>query len=769
MGNKSLIYICTILLVLATSCQQIFGQDQVVLTSNGRSFYKILVSDNSDLTVGNAAKQLADYLQKVTSANFHIEKVNKRAISYKERFIFVGTADELKNVAPDKRGKTPISEEAISINIERGGNIYLVGGSSRSTLYAVFQFLEDKIGCKWWTPKDESIPRKMNLAIQPGIVNYSPPFYYRSHFINSTTKDAKFATILKENGYNQPLGGIWGNGIDIVGWAHTFKQLIPVDTYFRSHPEWFSDSKNQDRPSTSKSSPPSNANNYQLCLENKALFNEFLKNTLKWIRTVKSKKPNVNIFSISVNDNNKFCRCDDALKIIRTEGSPSASLIIFLNKLITEIHKTYPDVKLQTLAYQQFFSVPKSIKPHKDIIVMIAPLNMIVSKSLTDDSNKTIYNQIKKWGNISSYNYYWGYNTNFNNFFMPFSGISHLQSNFKILEMSNVRGVFLQDNNYTNGVGFFLDMQTWVIGKLMWNPNLDSDKLTKEFFLNYYGKSGEYLYKYYSLLTGAFKKSTTVNTPFGHDFSYINSSLLKQATELFDSALKVSKDNKVIYNRVLKEKFVLDNMNLSLFRPTSKVNNSNKVDDFTTELKNMGVKKVGIDQSIETVIDGRSRTVSSLSGFEVLNGGNTVLIQEGQFSLDKKGVLTNIAEDKNASNGLSAVIEEKAKGWSIQVQTGKYSNYIVPAGIYQVKVTLRANKSSRGVISGNVEVGLYNTVSKKEKAKKLIKASDISKKNYSGIVVFQNRIEATDVIFISLKQAEVGRLYVDKIEISKIG
>lgn len=755
------------LLTIGASCQTTFGQNQVVLSSNGKSSYKILVSDNSDLIVDNAAKQLANYLQKVTTANFHIEKVAKGRASYNgKRFIFVGTAKELETFESDKPTKYSISGESVSINIEQGGNIYLSGGSSRSTLYAVFQFLEDNIGCKWWTPKEESIPRKVNLTIPSGMVNYTPPFYYRSHFINNTTKDAKFATILRENGYNQPLNGIWGSTIDVVGWAHTFKQLIPVDSYFRNHPEWFSDSKNGDRPSTLTSSPPS-ANNYQLCLENKDLFNEFLKNTLKWIKTVKSKRPDVNIFSISVNDNNKFCRCDESLERIRTEGSPSASLIIFLNKLITEIHKTYPDVKIQTLAYQKFFSAPKSIRPHKDIIVMIAPLNMIVSKSLSDDVNREINNQIKKWGDISSQNFYWGYNTNFNNFFMPFSGINHLKADFKSLEINNIKGVFLQDNNYTNGVGFFLDMQTWVIGKLMWNPNLDPEKLTKEFFVNYYGKSAEDLYKYYLLLINTFSKSTLVNTSFSHDFSYINPSLLQQATERFNSALRASRNNKVIYDRVIKEKFVLDNMKLSSFQLTSKASNSSKINDFTNELKKAGVKKLGIDQSLETLIDGGSKRLSSLSGLEVLSGGNTVLIQQGQFSLDKKGVLTNIIEDKKASDGLSAIIEGKAKGWSIQIQAGKYSNYIIPTDTYQVNIALKADKNSSDALSGNIEVGLYNTVSKKEKAKRLIKVSDISKNTYSRVVAFQNKIEATDIIYISLKQAEVVRLYVDNIEISK--
>lgn len=765
MAFRILLVVFVSVVMMCSTCGFAVGQNETLLATSGKTSYKIFVKPNAENTVTNGAKQLSDYLYRVTGSNFQIERFSKESAAKKDvKSIFLGTVDDLSDFEILKRtDHSSVTTESIYIKVEKDGNIYIAGGSGRSTLYAVFQFLEDYVGCKWWSPTEESIPKKPRLVIPTGEENYTPPFYYRSHFVHNATSDAKFATILKENGYNQPISKEWGDRIDVVGWAHTFKDLIPVKTYFANHPEWFSDSRNEDRPATYRSETPTN-NNYQLCLENESLFKEFLKNTLRWIRDVKSKRPEAYIFSISINDNDKYCRCDEAIKLIRSEGSPSASLLKFLNKLIVEIHKSYPDVKIQTLAYQKFLSAPKTIKPHKDIIIMVAPIDRAVNRSLTDSMNKDVFNQIMAWGNIGEQNFYWGYNTNFNHFLMPFSGLGNLQADFQTIAANNFQGVFLQDNNYTNGVGFFLDMQTWVIGKLMWNPTLDERMLMKEFMDNYYGSGGEYLYKYYMLLEESFNKSPSKNTSFSFDFSYVSDTILRQGNEFFCKALDVTKNDNIYHKRVLKEKFVLDYINLVMFRPKSDGNSLEKIDRFTTDLKNAGVKKIGINQNLEEMVNGGIQRLSAMSGIEISKNGDGFIIQEGQFSLDKRGEFTDIVEDRVASNGISATIDGKAKSWSIQIQPGRNANYLTANNVYRIQVDLKVTMNSNVKVPGNIELGLYNTASKKVKMKKLIDASKISQKKYNMFTVFESKIEVNDIIYISLKDAKVSKLYVDKFE-----
>src|SRR5690606_21216333 len=134
---------------------------------------------------------------------------------------------------------------------------------------------------------------------------------------------------------------------------------IPVDKYFDEHPEWFVDPGNGNKPATHNSKMPEDRNT-QLCLENEELFNEFLNNTLDWIKSTKQKKPNINIFSVSINDNQRYCQCLECAEVIKAEGAPSGSLIRFVNKLSVEVKKRYPKVELQTLAYFSFLKPPKN-------------------------------------------------------------------------------------------------------------------------------------------------------------------------------------------------------------------------------------------------------------------------------------------------------------------------------------------------------------------------------------------------------------------------
>ena len=39
-----------------------------------------------------------------------------------------------------------------------GRNVALVGGGTRGTLYAVYHFLEDECGVRWWMDGDEDVP-----------------------------------------------------------------------------------------------------------------------------------------------------------------------------------------------------------------------------------------------------------------------------------------------------------------------------------------------------------------------------------------------------------------------------------------------------------------------------------------------------------------------------------------------------------------------------------------------------------------------------------
>ena len=50
--------------------------------------------------------------------------------------------------------------------------------------------------------------------------------------------------------------------------------------------------------------------------------------------------------------------------------------------------------------------------------------------------------------------------------------------------------------------GAFAELKTWILAKLMWNPNQDTMKLAAEFIADFYGPAAPYVQRYFDLCQG---------------------------------------------------------------------------------------------------------------------------------------------------------------------------------------------------------------------------------------------------------------------------
>ena len=100
--------------------------------SGGKSLYTIVVSDNASESEKYAAKELQIYLAKIGSINIPIKKCGEGTIGKR---ILVGYNDDVKELFPQEAKPSPMDEGFFYKN--RGGDIAIVGGSERGTLYGV--------------------------------------------------------------------------------------------------------------------------------------------------------------------------------------------------------------------------------------------------------------------------------------------------------------------------------------------------------------------------------------------------------------------------------------------------------------------------------------------------------------------------------------------------------------------------------------------------------------------------------------------------------
>ena len=524
----------------------------VTLAEHKQTNYQILVPAQSMETTKNAAKELQIFLQRSTGADFKITAT----VSINKKYIAVGPLAAKKLFGDVNLSLKEMGQDGILIDVREDGNILLTGaeGASRGTLNAVYTFLEDYVGYRWWTPTAMKVPQHVALEIQPFCKRYIPPFSYRE-VGDPIAREGYYAVRNRMNGFftNRPKGE-WGKKIlygdgNHLEHCHTFYHHVPPKQYFKLHPEWYAYSKAaQKRIALEGNGIPG-----QLCLSNPELL-EFYK---KRVRKLLERSPKETIVSVSQMDNCGPCQCDACIAIDAQEGAPSGKLIRFVNAIADDIKDDYPQAKIDTLAYTHNRKAPKTA-PRANVIVRLCSIECSYNHPFSHPDNADFMNDLKAWYALGTNLHVWDYSVNFANYLMPHPGLRVLGENMEILAKNGVQGVFMLGCHSSRN-GEFSALRSWVTAKLLWNPYLNTQDLIHEFCTNYYGSSGEKILEYIALLERSLDSSTEKLTVFNHscNTAYTKPEVLHQAEELFKEAFQMAGKDTILQGRLQQAKMPL--------------------------------------------------------------------------------------------------------------------------------------------------------------------------------------------------------------------
>jgi len=509
-----------------------------ILARNGKTTYSIVIAGDAVEPEKTAARELQSYLKQITSATFPIRTESQ--IKPDARQILVGTSRRVKNLAPDVNWPA-LGRDGILIRTV-GNRLLLAGGRPRGTLYAVYTFLEDSLGCRWWTGTQSYIPRAKVLSLPQVNVVYTPKLRYREAFYRDPLEHPLFAAKLKLNGHFYNIPPQYGSHYKILGWCHTSNALVPPNEHFAGHPDWYSlvDGKRT---------------TWQLCLTNDDMRKELTRVALEWI----GKDPTAGIISVSQNDCGGNCQCPNCRAVETEEGSPSGPLIRFVNAVAEDIEKQYPDVLVETLAYQYTRKPPLHVRPRNNVVVRLCSIECDFARPLDSDANAAFRDDMRKWASIAPNLYVWDYVTDFASYIQPQPNMRVLAPNLRFFVANNTIGVFEQGDSATT-VGDFVRLRTYLLAHLEWNPSLDPKQLTSEFLRGYYGPAGPYLQSYLDLVHDSIEKKGQGLGCYNGDLSFMDLSVMTQATKLFDQAAQSVAGDPVLARRVRRERMPLDHV-----------------------------------------------------------------------------------------------------------------------------------------------------------------------------------------------------------------
>ncbi len=501
----------------------------VTLVTKGKSNYRIVIPAAAIPSERHAAEELQGYLAKISGAKPTIVTDAEKPVS---REILLGNNTRLARL------RTKVDFEKLGpdgfVLREEGARLIIAGGRPRGTLNGVYTLLEEKLGVRWFTPELEIVPtlarvrlRKLDETIIPALEN-------RDAFWRQFMRNADFAARHRVNGQHYGLQEKHGGAFTVYHpFVHSFDRLVPPALY-QDHPEYFPliDGKRK-------------GGYVQRCLSNPDVLSISIERVRQWIQ----EHPQANIISVSQNDTFNHCQCDPCRAVDEAEGSPAGSLLKFVNAVAEAIEKDHPNVRIDTLAYQYTRKAPRTIRPHRNVIVRLCSIECCFAHPLEicpARHNERFREDIIAWGTIAPRLYVWDYTTDFAHYLQPFPNFDSLQSNVRFFVKHGVTSLFEQGNYSGGGGGEMEPLRAYVLAKLLWNPETDVQRHIGEFLTAYYGQAATKVQAYLDAIHRPVREQGEhIHIFDGPRSAYLKPEFLETAETLLNEAEQLAENNQV--------------------------------------------------------------------------------------------------------------------------------------------------------------------------------------------------------------------------------
>ena len=484
----------------------------LTLVENGESDYVIIKGAACSPAETTAAAELQNYIAQISGKTLPLTTDAAQPAAHE---ILVGKTNR-EGERSFTVDRASLGDEGFTVKTV-GEKLVIAGGELRGTLYGVYNFLEQQLGCRWFTPSVSVIPDSTTVQID-ATLDYSqkPVFEYRYQDWNCTL-DENWRVKQKINeGADYPQ---YGGTLFYANGCHSMSSLLP-DSYFSEYPEYFSYREDKNARTLD-----------QRCLTNP----DVLAIVTQSVREALQASPRAKIVSITQNDNGGYCQCEHCKASDAMYGGPSGTNIWFVNKVAEALEDEFPNAQFDTFAYQYTRTPPKNIVPRDSVIVRLCSIECCFAHPLeecginrirsehrldkfpfieldspaarTKDVDAAFANDMKGWSAICKNLYAWDYTTNFMMYLNIFANLQVLQPNMQFFAENNVKGVF-EEGNAASVSGELAEVRAYILAKLMWDPYADVETLMDDFLQGYYGReSAKYIKEYIDIIT-----NKTLNT-----------------------------------------------------------------------------------------------------------------------------------------------------------------------------------------------------------------------------------------------------------------
>ncbi len=556
---------------------------RLILAEGGKTTYRIVISENADVSTKAVAEDTAAILEEITGAAFPVVTDTEAPLPNE---IVVGH----DNARLPGLGLAGLTEKFALDEYEirtAGTRLVIAGTPPRGSINGMYGFLQDHLGCRWFTPAASRVPRNPDLAIGTIADRQKPAFLWRctgsvSYWDTDWTARNRMNRSVGGGG-KLPVGTMDPKLYSMLAhYGGHGLNYVPASLY-DEHPEYYAelDGKRALHKSVSQRA---------YCITNPG----FVKYIAEWSKAQfrgqaghYGYRP---IINLGHTDNHLYCQCAECQASYQRIGPGDIRVGIagtyheFYNKVTAEVVKEHPDAIIDIIAYS-IVGYSSPVKLHPNIQVTWAPIGACQAHAFDEcDANRDndLLGWLDKWTEQAEMVQVWLYH--YHNYpWMPHMKLFAAPRNLREFRRRGVIAAFIQSpevaartnpaddgdklmggfggehNEYWTVPDNLRHLISYLCTRLLWNTDFDVRQGIGEFCQTYYGAAAAEIEQIVVLLQSLSSYERTVGTTFSaypgvhqplSGAPMIKWSVTEQMDPLFDGAEKKVAGDPVLLRRV---------------------------------------------------------------------------------------------------------------------------------------------------------------------------------------------------------------------------
>ena len=520
--------------------------DAQVLARDGRTEYRVVIAASAQPQVRAVAADFVAIFRDMTGAEIALVT---DATPMSEHEIIIGPSTHLDALALYIDWDA-LGDEGYVIRTQPG-HVALFGGPRGGTRNAVYTFLDEYLGCRFYAPQFTFVPQKPELvvgithtvkvpAFEARNVNVAQSvdphwaarnrvnYIYRQarHWLPKEERD-KFS--MADFAAHPLVAGSWffagcpvpkpsrRRGVDDVHGEEEIhslhKDMLLPSALFEEHPDYFAYRAEDGNLGDGKRNP-----RHGSCPTSEGAYQVIVENAKQWLRN----EPWARMISVSQVDRYYACGCPRCLQAYaqrgglftqprRPDGTPvrpsrnrwtagnareAAVFLDFVNRAADEIHQEFPDVYVHTLAYYWTRYPLDNWEPADKIIIdyefLIECRYHSIGQCPFNEDLYGLWTTLRGWTRKSSRLHVW--DSCYGHSVAPYPVLKHRGLFYREMAMAGVNGIRV---HMCGGPDQWLgELRAYMYAKLVWDPDYDLDAGFAEYCRHAFGGAAEPMLEY---------------------------------------------------------------------------------------------------------------------------------------------------------------------------------------------------------------------------------------------------------------------------------